>query len=384
MLASNVRPINKIAYVFPGQGSQSVGMGYELFQSSPKAREVFEEADDALQFALSRLCFEGPEEMLLQTVNAQPAIMTVSLACLRTAAEVNSAMKPGFVAGHSLGEYTALVAANVLEFTDAIRLVRERGRLMERAGEIKPGGMAAIIGLDATKLEEICLKTGAQIANINCPGQIVISGTKEAVARSMELAQLNGASGVVPLKVSGAFHSALMQPTIDGMTQAISKVNLCSPKVPIIANVTAKPVTTVDEVKGELLQQLCHCVQWQSSVEYMVEAGIFTFIEVGPGVVLSKLIKRIDRKVRVLNISDPESVKVANLSEMQSVGVLPIDNFGGDRGIRTPDLCDANAALSQLSYIPSLDLFKNNKARITITDSGITRIAKADYTVKEN
>ena len=315
MLTPDAKPANNIAYVFPGQGSQSVGMGYELYRSSPRAREVFEEADDALQFALSRLCFEGPEEVLLQTVNTQPAIMTVSLACLKAAAELNSALKPGFVAGHSLGEYTALVAANVLEFADAIRLVRERGRLMEKAGEIKPGAMAAIIGLDAAKLEEICLKTGAQIANINCPGQIVISGAREAVARAMELARLDGATGVVPLKVSGAFHSALMQPTIEGMTQAISKVKLCHPTVPIIANVTAKPVTTVDEVKEELLQQLCHCVRWQSSVEYMVEAGISTFVEIGPGVVLSRLIKRIDRKVRILNISDPESARAACLSE---------------------------------------------------------------------
>src|SRR4030042_128096 len=282
MLTPDARPANNIAYVFPGQGSQSVGMGYELYRSSPGAREVFEEADDALQFALSRLCFEGPEEVLLQTVNTQPAIMTVSLACLKAAAELNSALKPGFVAGHSLGEYTALVAANVLEFADAIRLVRERGRLMEKAGEIKPGAMAAIIGLDAAKRAEICLKTGAQIANINCPGQIVISGAREAVARAMELARLDGATGVVSLKVSGAFHSVLMQPTIAGMTQAISRVNLCSPTAPIIANVTAKPETTIDEVKDELLQHLCHCVRWQSSVEYMVEAGTSTFLEIGP------------------------------------------------------------------------------------------------------
>jgi [acyl-carrier-protein] S-malonyltransferase len=315
MVAPDLKPIHNIAYVFPGQGSQSVGMGYELFQSSPKAREVFEEADDALQFALSRLCFEGPEEQLLRTVNAQPAIMTVSLACLRAAAEINGAIQPVCVAGHSLGEYTALVAANVLGFTDAIRLVRERGLLMEKAGEIKAGGMAAIIGLDATNVEEICRKTGAQIANINCPGQIVISGTKEAVARSIELAQSKGASGAVPLNVTGAFHSALMQPTIEGMTQAISRIKLCLPEVPIIANVTGKPVTTIGEIKRELLQQLCNCVQWMSSIEYMVKTGTTTFIEVGPGVVLAKLIRRIDRKVKILNMNDMTSIRAACLSE---------------------------------------------------------------------
>ncbi len=303
----------KIAHIFPGQGSQSVGMGHKLYQSSPKAKEVFQEADEALQFSLSRLCFEGPEDELRQTINAQPAIMTVSVACLRAASEVNHVVSPAFVAGHSLGEYTALVAANVLGFTDAIRLVRERGRLMQKAGEIKPGGMAAVIGLDEAALKEICRESGAEIANFNCSAQIVISGSKEALARAMELAKARDARRVILLQVSGAFHSTLMQPTIEGLSAAISQINFRTPEIPIVVNSTAQPVTTAEGVKEELLRQLCNCVQWQPSVEYMVGEGISTFIEIGPGQVLSGLIKRISDKVRVLNMSDPESIKALNL-----------------------------------------------------------------------
>ena len=303
----------KIAHVFPGQGSQSVGMGYKLYQSSPKAKEVFQEADEALQFSLSRLCFEGPEDELRQTINAQPAIMTVSVACLRAASEVNHTISPSFVAGHSLGEYTALVAANVLGFTDAIRLVRERGRLMQKAGEIKPGGMAAVIGLDEAALREICRESGAEIANFNCSAQIVISGSKEALARAMELAKARDARRVILLQVSGAFHSTLMQPTIEGLSAAISQINFRTPEIPIVVNSTAQPVTTAEGVKEELLRQLCNCVQWQPSVEYMVGEGISTFIEIGPGQVLSGLIKRISNKVQVLNMSDPESIKALSL-----------------------------------------------------------------------
>jgi len=299
----------KIAHVFPGQGSQSVGMGHKLYQSSPKAKEVFQEADEALQFSLSRLCFEGPEDELRQTINAQPAIMTVSVACLRAASEVNHTVSPAFVAGHSLGEYTALVAADVIGFTDAIRLVRERGRLMQKAGEIKPGGMAAVIGLDEAALKEICRESGAEIANFNCSAQIVISGSKEALARAMELAKARDARRVILLQVSGAFHSTLMQPTIEGLSAAISQINFRTPEVPIVVNSTAQPVTTAEGVKEELLRQLCNCVQWQPSVEYMVEEGVSTFIEIGPGQVLSGLIKRISNKVQVLNMSDPESIK---------------------------------------------------------------------------
>ena len=288
-------------------------MGYDLYQSYRQARDTFEEADSALEFPLSQLCFEGPEEELRDTVNAQPAILTTSVACLRAASESGIALRPALVAGHSLGEYTALVAANVIGFSDSVRLVRERGRLMQEAGKTMPGGMAAIIGIDEESLEEVCRETGSQIANFNCSGQIVISGTRESLARSMDLAKARGARRVVPLQVSGAFHSILMQPTVDGMAQAISQVNFGLPQVPIVANSTAQPMTSPDEVKEELLRQLCHCVQWQPSVEYMLGDGVSTFIEIGPGQVLSGLIKRINSQVQVLNMSDAESIKAIDL-----------------------------------------------------------------------
>ncbi len=311
MVESNTADRPNLAYVFPGQGSQAVGMGSELYQTSRAAKRAFEEADDALGFSLTRLCFEGPEDELRATVNAQPAILTVSVACLRGLSEAGECPSPAFVAGHSLGEYTALVSANVLDFADAVRIVRERGRLMYEAGKAKPGGMAAIIGLDEASLEEVCLETGAQIANINCSGQTVISGTREALARSMDLAKTRGARKVVPLQVSGAFHSSLMESAREGMAKAISEMGFRSPSVPIIANSTAQPITTAEEVRGELVQQLCNCVRWQPSVEYMVDAGVSTFVEIGPGQVLSGLIKRINSEVQILSIRDVETIKAA-------------------------------------------------------------------------
>lgn len=298
-----------IAFVFPGQGSQKVGMGLDLYQNSPAAREVFEECDRALDFPLSQLCFQGPEEELRQTIHAQPAIVATSVACLRAAAELHSGFQPSLLAGHSLGEYTALVAAGVLEFGDGIRLVRERGRLMHQAGARQPGGMAAVIGLDEPSLAQLCQEAGVEIANINSPNQIVISGAKEALNQAMELARSQGAR-VVPLEVSGAFHSQLMKPAADELARIISELHFRDPEVPIVVNTTAQPATTAQEIKEELAQQLLHCVRWRHSVQYMIDHGISTFIEIGPGSVLAGLIKRIDRGVQMLNISDMSSMSV--------------------------------------------------------------------------
>jgi [acyl-carrier-protein] S-malonyltransferase len=284
-------------------------MGRDLYQDFGAAKTVFDQADEALGFALSRLCFDGPEDELRQTINAQPAIVTTSFACLEASREMVELPPASYVAGHSLGEYTALVAAGVLDFATAVYLARERGRLMHEAGQLTPGGMAAIIGLDEAPLSELCAETGARIANINCPGQIVISGAEENLNQAVELAKSRGAHRAIPLQVSGAFHTPLMQPAVDGMAQAIAELEFNDPTTPIIGNTTARPLTTARSVKEELLNQLCNCVQWQRSVEYMVGDGVSAFIEIGPGKVLAGLIKRIDRNVKILNIGDAESVR---------------------------------------------------------------------------
>jgi [acyl-carrier-protein] S-malonyltransferase len=300
----------KIAHVFPGQGAQAVGMGRDLYDSYPVARAVFEQADEALGFSLSGICFDGPEDELRKTINTQPALVTVSFACLRAAQETGKGLPaPAFVAGHSLGEYTALAAAGALDFADTVRLARERGRLMHEAGLKQPGTMAAIIGLDESVLTEICHQTDTCIANYNCPGQLVISGATTKVEQAMELAREKGASRVVPLEVSGAFHSPLMQPAVDGMAEILPTISFRDPNIPIIANTTAQPMTTGEAVRTELLDQLRNSVQWQRSMEYMLGQGVTGIIEIGPGRVLTGLMRRIDRNMETANIGDAGAVK---------------------------------------------------------------------------
>jgi len=288
-----------------------VGMGCDLYSSFPAARAVFTQADEALGFSLSRLCFEGPETELRQTINAQPALVATSLACLEAVREVNGSAlpPPAFVAGHSLGEYTALAVAGVVDFATVVYLARERGRLMHEAGLARPGGMVAVIGFDEAWLVEVCHETGTWLANVNCPHQLVISGTQENLAKASEMARARGAKRTVPLSVSAAFHTPLMQSAADGMSRILESIPFADPVVPIVANTTAEPMTSAAEVKAELLRQLCQGVQWQRSVEYMVASGVAAFIEIGPGEVLSGLIKRINSDVRTVNIGDVPAIK---------------------------------------------------------------------------
>ena len=299
------------AYVFPGQGSQSVGMGADLFESARVARETFEEADDSLGFPLSRLIFEGPAEELQNTANSQPAIMTVSVAAWRTWQEMGSpqATIAKAVAGHSLGEYTSLVAADVIEFSDAVRLVRKRGELMNQAAVNRPGAMAAILGLNELAFAQICDETGVELANINTDDQIVISGDKIAVARAMDLASARGARKTIPLPVSGAFHSSLMSEAESGLADAINALKFNEPKMPVVGNCDSKPLTTSSEIRCELVNGLCQCVQWKDSVRQIVDSGVTQFIEFGFGGVLAGLIKRIDRGVKVTTVSDIVSMR---------------------------------------------------------------------------
>ena len=283
-------------------------MGLDLYKKYPSARDVFDEVDSTLGFSLSRLCFEGPEDELTKTINVQPAVLTVSIACLKAAEEVSGSSLPfpDVVAGHSLGEYTALVVAGVLSLSEAVRLVRERGRLMHEAGRARPGGMVAVLGLDEEAVREVCLAAGTEISNINCPGQIVVSGAEEKLAEFNRMAGDKGARRVIPLKVSGAFHSQLMQPAWDGLKSAISEFTFHEPLVPVVANVTAQMLLDAQAIKGELVDQVIHCVRWQQSVENMIASGVTTFLEIGHGQVLAGLIKRINPAVQVINIGDAD------------------------------------------------------------------------------
>ena len=296
----------RVAWVFPGQGAQEAGMGRDLLETSAAARELFETAERVLGYSLANLCLEGPEERLQETQHAQPAIFTMSLACLEAARELGGlpADDPAFVAGHSLGEYTALVAAGAVAFDDGLRLVQERGRLMQAAAARQPGAMAALLGLDEDAVRAICDEVGAEVCNLNAPGQVVIGGAPQAVDGAMALALERGASRGVRLKVSGAFHTSMMVPALDDMRRAVDATPFRDPRVPVVANTTASPLRTAGELRVELVDQLARPVFWQRSVEYMRSQGVKQFIEFGPGRVLSGLIRRIDRAAVVANVSD--------------------------------------------------------------------------------
>ncbi|WP_297210873.1 ACP S-malonyltransferase [Thermodesulfovibrio yellowstonii] len=299
-----------IAFVFPGQGSQYVGMGKSVYE---RQKGIFEEASSALNFDIAKLCFEGPEIELNRTENTQPALLTVSYALLKEVSALK--IKPAYVAGHSLGEYTACVASEVFSFSDAVRIVRKRGELMQQAQPEGKGAMAAVLGLDEGTLREICDSIShfyVDLANLNCPGQVVISGEAEAVARAMEIAKERGAKKVVPLQVSIPSHCKLMREAADKFAQFLKDFKLNAPKIPVVTNVDAEEKRESQALFDALVKQLYSPVRWQDCVKYMISKGVHTFIEIGPGKVLSGLIKRIDGNVRVLNVeglSDLDKLK---------------------------------------------------------------------------
>jgi [acyl-carrier-protein] S-malonyltransferase len=297
--------------MFPGQGSQERGMGRDLYESSPPARDLFDRADAALGRPLSRLCFEGDDDELNETANAQPAIYVTSLACLAAAREAGAiASNPAFVAGHSLGEYTALAAADALTFEDGLRLVERRGQLTQAAARATPGAMAAVLGIEEAAAAALCAETGAELCNINSPGQLVIGGPKDAVARACELAVARGARKAVPLDVTGAFHTSLMQPAVDAMREVVDATELRPPSTPFVANDRADVISDPAAIRTELVFQLTHPVRWVQCVEYMAAHGVTAFIEIGPGRVLAGLAKRIARDAELRNINSAGSLAI--------------------------------------------------------------------------
>jgi [acyl-carrier-protein] S-malonyltransferase len=309
--------MGKTAFVFPGQGAQAVGMGRDAYERYDASRRIFERADEALQFALSRIIFEGPEAELKRTFNTQPALLATSIALYETLRGRMSS-PPDYVAGHSLGEYSALVVAGVLSFDDAVRLVRLRGQFMEEAVPNGQGAMAAVIGAERDALAKLCASISeavgsVELANVNCPGQIVVSGSAAGVRAVAEQGKEAGAKRVIPLEVSGPFHSSLMRPAAERLKGELANVAMQAAAIPVIANVHARPVTDAEEIRKLLAEQVVSPVLWEDSVRTLIGLGVDTFVEIGSGTVLAGLIKKIDRNVRVVSVNSAEAVEAFDL-----------------------------------------------------------------------
>lgn len=301
----------KIAFIFPGQGSQNIGMGKEFYENYSFVRDIFNQASEVLEIDIVKLCLQGPEDKLRQTQNTQPIVFTVSIACLEVLKRQN--ISPDIVAGHSLGEYTALVACGCLDFLDALRLVHKRGQFMQEASQKYPGTMAAIIGLEKEKIDTILEEARAfgivVAANFNCPHQVVISGEISAIEKAKELAESQGAKRVVILKVAGAFHSPLMEEAKSKLKHEIEKIQIQPPTMPIVANVCADYLKEPEAIREALIKQITSPVLWEASIRKMQDEGVTTFIEVGPGKVLSGLLRKISSESLSLNVEDEQSLK---------------------------------------------------------------------------
>lgn len=302
------------AYVFPGQGAQSVGMGADICRQHEGAQALFRAADETLGYPLSELIFQGPEDELKLTYHTQPALLTTSCAYLERLRD--SGLQPDYVAGHSLGEYSALVCAGVMSFTDAVRTVRLRGEFMDQAVPAGQGAMAAVLGADREALAALCREVSEQagaveMANVNCPGQIVVSGTAEGVQAIVERGKDIGARRVVPLEVSGPFHSSLMEPAASRLREVLQQVEMRDAEIPVIANVTAGPVTKAEEIRELLVRQVVSPVLWEDSINWLLSQGVDTFVEIGSGSVLTGLIRKIDRSAAVYTVNSVESLEAA-------------------------------------------------------------------------